>query len=233
MKKKNQFSSSNDILELDPLYLNQAENLIAKVKSGIKQTVFIELDCAPNGALNAFYYRNGIESAKIIKNLTASFLDREDYYFLDQAIDKAKNANFETDFNLGEKIGLWEKITLADFTEKISWSKAFCIKFNNGLTRIYRPDWKNLPKYCGYSRRWSIIISIYQYPKDFWLQKNFKPLPDLNGVSRNGMIYRLVFLCDPKQEKPELIGGLWISRPGLKIYLDKKSTVGLISPPKN
>ena len=233
MERKKQFSSSNDILELDPLYLNQAENLIAKVKNEIKQTVFIELDCAPNGGLNAFHYRNGVESAKIIKNLTASFLRGEDYYYLDQAIDKAGNNNFETDFNLGEKIGLWEKITLTNFSEKISWDESFCIKFKNGLTRIYRPDWKRLPQHCGFSRRWSIITSLYEYPRDCYLQKNYKPLPDLSGVYRNGMIYRLVFLCDQNQEKPELIGGLWISRPGLKIYLGRKSTVGLISPPKN
>lgn len=233
MKKKNQFLSSNDILELDPLYLNQAENLIAEVKNEIKQTVFVELDCAPNGGLNAFYYRNGIKSAKIIKNLTASFLGREDFYYLDQAIEEANNANFETDFKLGEKIGLWEKITRTNFTEKISWDKPFCIKFKNGLTRIYRPDWKSLPEYYGFSRRWLIIISIYEQPNDCWLQKNYNPLPDLNNVPGHGMIYRLVFLCEPNQEKPELIGGLWISRPGLKIYLDKKSMVGLISPPKN
>jgi hypothetical protein len=42
------------------------------------------------------------------------------------------------------------------------------------------------------------------------------------------MSYRLVFLYQELAE-PEFIGGIWISRPGYKIYPDKNSVVGLIS----
>jgi hypothetical protein len=42
------------------------------------------------------------------------------------------------------------------------------------------------------------------------------------------MHYRLVFSVE--KEAIDFLGGLWISRPGFKIFLGNDAVVGLVSP---
>lgn len=226
-KEKIQYIGSNEILELDQFHATQAKILISKLRPEKDKNVFIEIDCVPNGLLNPFSYGNGIESAKIIKDLAASYLGPERYW-LEEKIKVASGTGFKTDYELGERVSLWKKIDSIDYKEKINWSEAFCIKNTNGLTKIWHPEWRRLRYSNNFSTRAEIINFVYE-GNAYW-QKFFMPLPAPNNNSAWRMHYKLVFLAEAADKSLEFIGGLWISRPGFKIYPDKKSIIGLISP---
>ncbi len=231
MKNKNSqksgFTRSNEIMELEEFHAMQAKNLINKLKQKDEKNVFIEIDCIPNGSLNAFNYGNGLESAKIIYDLAGSFL-ATDRAWLSEKIHLAKNSEFELNVQLGEEAGLWKKINPERINEELNWDKPFCVKNEKGITKIWHPDWRRLGYNNGFSTRSSIMNFIYA--GGVYLQKFYMPLrtPERSPAWR--MHYRLVFFAKAGKQNLELIGGLWISRPGYKIYLDKNSTVGLVSP---
>lgn len=227
MRKKNQFIRSNQILELTQFNKTQAEILITKLRQKNDETVFFEVDCIPNGQLNAFYYDNGLISVKIIKDLAGSYL-ATDRAWLDQKIWSARNSELKTNFELGEEAGLWKRVEPSNYQEKINWGQPFCVKKENGLTKIWHPEWRILGYKNGFSTRKSIIEFIHGNPT--YLQKFYLPLPTPNYPSKWRMFYRLVFLAEAGQKKIDYIGGLWISRPGFKIYPDQSSLIGLISP---
>jgi hypothetical protein len=227
MNKKNQFIPSNEILEIEELHAMQAKNLIAKLRGENEQNVFIELDCMPNGNLNPFHYGNGLKSAKIIRDLAGSFL-AEDLPWLESNIYLASNSKFETNFQSGIEVGLWEQISSKNYNEKLNWEEPFCVKNEKGLTRIWHPEWRRLGYKNGFSTRMSVINFIHEGPT--YLQKYYSPLTAPHDSPTWKMHYRLVFLAKSGQKELDLVGGLWISRPAFKIYLDKSSLVGLISP---
>jgi hypothetical protein len=227
MKNKNQFIFSNEILEIEEFHAMQAKNLINKLRQNDDQDVFIELDCMPNGNLNAFHYGNGLKSATIIKNLVGSFL-AEDRPWLERKLYAAKNSEFKTNFQKGNEVGLWKRISANNYQEMLNWDKPFCIKNEKGITRIWHPEWRRLGYKNGFSTKGAIINFIFK--EITYLQKFYSPLvaPECSPVWK--MHYRLVFFAPAKEKQLDLIGGLWISRPEFKIYLDKNSLVGLISP---
>ncbi len=224
MKKKNQFVSSNEIMEIEQFNATQAKLLVVKLSTGEKNPTIVELDCSPNGNLGAFNYGNGIASARLIYKLAGSFLG-QDRAWLAEKIGAAKNSQFKTDFKTGEKAGLWKKITPNE-REGLDWTKPFCVKNEQGITKIWHPDWRRLGYTNGFSTRASIMSFIHEAPT--YLQKFQMPIK--SPVDSLRMHYRLVFFANAEKNEYEFIGGLWIARPGFKIYLNPDAIVGLVSP---
>jgi len=52
MKTNNQCAKSNEIIEIPQSYKGEAERLIKNLHKETRDS-FLEIDCAPNGALNA------------------------------------------------------------------------------------------------------------------------------------------------------------------------------------
>jgi len=228
MEKKNLFKNSNEILELDRSYENQAKELLINLQPEKKQNFFAEIDCAPNGQLNLISYGNGLKSAEIILDLAGSLLGSEKHW-LKSKIELSKDSNFKIDYPLGEKLGLWQRVCANDYEKILDFSQPFCIKNDKSLTKIWYPEWRVFGNHKGFATRGSIIKFIHE--ETTYLQKFHMPLASV-GASHWRMTYRLVFFCSASQEAPEFVGGLWISRPGFKIYPDKNSVVGLIAPQK-
>lgn len=226
-RKKQKFVSSCEIMELEEFHAMQAKSLISKLRNDLSQNVFMELDCIPNGNLNAFNYGNGLKSMELIKNLAGTLL-RNELPEIESKIYSAKNSKIETDFTLGAEVGLWEKIDVDNYQEKLNWNKAFCIKNAKGLTKIWHPDWRRLGYKNGFSTRSAVISFIHS--QETYLQKFYLPLPVPSSGPAWRMYYRLVFFAAANKIEPELMGGLWISSPGFKIYSSENSQIGLISP---
>lgn len=224
MKKKNQFVSSNEIVEIEQFNATQAKLLIAKLCAKEKSPIIVEVDCSPNGNLNAFNYGNGIESARLIYQLAKSFLG-QDRAWLSAKIGVSKHSEFKTDFKLGESVGLWTRITPEE-KEKLDWTNPFCVKNEKGITKIWHPDWRILGYKNGFSTRASIMSFIHESPS--YRQKFYLPMK--SPIESLKMHYRLVFFVNAEKKEYEFIGGLWIARPGFKIYLSKDAVVGLVSP---
>lgn len=224
MKKEseNLFGVSKEIIEIPIAYENEAKELVNNLWLN-NSSVLIEIDCRPNGHLNPFQFDNGTKSAKIILELGGSFLG-EERALLEQKITQANQNSFVPNYSRGEYLGLWKRVKENDYRELINWDEPFCVKNEKGITKIWHPDLRRYQK-SGAATRSSIVRFIRE--ERTYLQKLFAPLPAIN-FSSWGMSYRLVFFCQKNQE-PEFIGGLWISRPGLKIYPDKNAVVGLIS----
>jgi hypothetical protein len=222
MKKRTEFGISSKIIEIPANYENQAKQLASSLTLNQKN-VFIEIDCMPNGHLNSFNYNNGTKSAKTILEIAGSFLG-DDRLWLEQKIGISEKSTFIPNYGLGEGLGLWKRVRENDYRELINWNKPFCVKNDNGLTKIWHPGLRKSQR-TGSATRSAIIVFIRE--QRTYLQSLFTPLKAVYPSSWN-MSYRLVFFCSGVLE-PEFIGGLWISRSGLKIYPDKNSIVGLIS----
>jgi len=222
MEKRKEFGVSSKIIEIPVNYENQAKQLASSLTSNQKN-VFIEIDCMPNGHLNSFNYSNGVKSAKTILKIAGSFLG-DDRLWLEQKIGVSEKSIFIPNYGLGEKLGLWKRVRENDYRELINWSKPFCVKNDSGLTKIWHPGLRKSQR-TGSATRSSIVEFIKEHKT--YLQPLFTPLKAVTPSSWN-MAYRLVFFC-PAFSEPEFVGGLWISRSGLKIYPDQNSVVGLIS----
>lgn len=224
MKKKT-YTLSREILEINANLANQAQRLAHSLCPQPGGSFFLSIDCAPNDKLNPFNYGNGLESALLIKELGVSFLG-PDLFWLGQQILLSQQTEFKTNLNLGVDLGLWQKISTTDYTQKINWDEPFCVKNASGVTKIWHP----LRRHFGYDRSFStrsnIVNFIYAEP-ELYLQPFYMPLAPTNGEGRVKMIYRLLFFCSVGRD-PELIGGLWIKRPSFKVYLDKAAVVGLV-----
>lgn len=217
------FTSSNIIRELAPIYENQAKKLAEKLGADYENSL-VEIQCAPNGQLNAFHYGNGLQTAEIILKLAGSFLGK-DLAGFKKKIDIAKQSDFKTDFNLGERLGLWTRIKPNNYLEKIDWKQSFCIKNKKGLSKIWNPERGKSGYMEGFATREAIKNAINDGPS-YW-QPFYKPLRLSESGDASQVIYRLVFFHS--FEKTEFIGGLWISRNNFKVYINKDSTVGLIT----
>lgn len=225
--KKYPFVSSNEILEIEQLNVSQAKQLIGELRINEKQCAFISLDCVPDESLKAFNYGNGLESAKIIRDLGNSYIGPELPWF-EKKIWEAGKSNFKVDFKIGENLNLWNRVTPNNYQEKINWDEPFCVKNEKGLTKIWHPQWRRFGDKFGCATKGSIIRLIHE--ESTYLQNFYLPLNNQNYAEKWKMFYRLVFFAEADQEKPEFIGGLWISRPSFKIYPGTNSIVGLISP---
>ncbi len=226
MKTNNQCAESNEIIEINLAYKGEAERLIENLHKETRDS-FLEIDCAPNGALNAFHYGNGFKSAVIISDLSASFLGQERAW-LENKISLAQGSNFKTDWQLGEEAGLWTRVSPNNYEEKLNWNESFCIKHQTGAAKIWHPQWRSLGHHGSFATRSGIVKFIHEGEANY-LQPFYFPLPSINGESIWKMVYRLVFFCGAGQT-PELIGGLWITRPSFKVYPAKDAVIGLISP---
>ena len=224
MKKKDQFLPSHDIMEIEEFNATQAKLLVVKLSARETKPAMIAVDCVPNGSLGAFNYSNGLKEARIIYRLADSLLGPERAW-LAAKIGAAKNSQLTTDFAIGEQAGLWKRI-LPEERIELDWTKPFCVKNEQGLTKIWHPDWRRLGYKNGFSTQASIMSFIHAAPS--YRQKFFLPLK--NPIHSLRMHYRLVFFVNPKENEYEFIGGLWIARPSFKIYLNKDSVVGLVSP---
>ena len=227
--KKNQFEFSHEIIELNQFYNNQATEFAKKLR-GNTENFFLEIECSPNGQLNPFYYGNGLESAKLIQNHAGVFMGK-DFDYLKEKIKLSQTSNFVTDFSLGEKLNLWERVGADDYQEKLDWSQPFCIKNKTGITKIWHPNWRQIGYNMGFSTRGSITTFLHE--NQTYFQKFYAPLAAPSLSLQHRMHYRLIFCLSEIQKEPEFIGGLWISRVGFKIYPGKGSVVGLIAPSKS
>lgn len=221
MEKNLSFTSSNVIRELAPIYENQAKELAEKLGVDHKNSL-IEIQCAPNGQLNAFHYGSGVQTAEIILELAGSFLG-SDLDIFKKRISVAKKSDFKTDFDLGERLGLWSRITPNDYLEKIDWKQSFCIKNEKGLSRIWNHEKGKSGYMEGFATRETIKNAINDGPA--YHLPFYRPLR-LEGGDEGQVVYRLVFFR--YTERTEFIGGLWISRNNFKVYIKKDSIVGLI-----
>jgi len=223
-KVKNEFSVSGNIAEISQWHKIEAERLVEKLQSAHQEEGLISLDCAPGGnKLNPFHYNNGRNDAGVVKSLAGSFLG-DDLAWLEEKIALSSRSAFKTDYAIGEKLALWQRVRPNDYQQKIDWSHPFCVKHENGASRIWHPNRRQL----GYNNNLSTVGAIKEFifSDTSYLQKFFIPPIAENNQS---IIFRLIFICQ-KNKTPEMIAGLWISRPGFKVYPDKKATVGLISP---
>lgn len=225
MEKKNVFETSNEIIELPNVYEDQARNLATQLTINSNKNLFLEIDCAPNGHLNPFHYRNGLGSVRTLLEINHSFLG-SDQAWLEKRIAVA--AECEPDYSLAEKIGLWKRVNENNFEELIDWSLPFCVKNYKGVTKIWHPQWRKF-FHLGFATRSSIIKFIKE--EKAYVQPFHLPLSAINNIYWR-MTYRLIFFCSPGSE-PEFIGGFWISRVGFKIYPSKDSILGLISSENN
>jgi hypothetical protein len=225
--KKVKFEKSENIMQLDVFHAAKAQELAAKLRTSVEESVFIEIDCAPNGSLNAFNYSNGLNSVKIMKEIGLSLL-RNELPALERKIKAAKNSAFQTDFALGEIIGLWKRITIDNYSEQLDWDQPFCLKNEKGLTKIWHPEWRRLGFKNGFSTR-SALVKFIAAGK-VYLQKFYMPLPTPECGLNWRMYYRLIFFAPAHTFDLELMGGIWISRPGYKIYPEENALVGLVSP---
>ena len=226
--KKNAFEFSNEIVELNQLYKKEAIKLASELRENNKN-FFLEIDCSPNGQLNPFFYSNGSKSAEIIKDSAGAFLGK-DFDWFEEKLRVSQDSNFATNFSLGERLSLWERVRPNDYQKKLDWSQPFCIKNRNGITKIWHPRWRQIGHNMGLSTMGSITTFIQE--DQTYIQKFYAPLAALSLSPQHKMSYRLVFFLSSFEEEPELVGGLWISRASFKIYPGKDSVVGLISPAK-
>lgn len=226
--EKIQFIPSEHIVELNQRLESNAIQLANQLR-GENTNFFLEIDCSPNDNLNPFFYNNGFKSAQIINDLAASFLG-SDSLWLKKKLEKSEANIFETDFSLGEKIGLWERVNANNYQEKLDWSQPFCIKNKKGITKIWHPAWRQIGYQMGLSTT-NVIVKFLQEDKTY-LQKFYTPLQVPHLSLQHRMHYRLVFFIGDTNLTPEFIGGIWISRVGFKTYTCKDSVVGLISPNK-
>lgn len=221
--KKEKSIFSNVIIELNNNYESQAKNLVSKLNPE-GENGLIAIDCSPNGSLNPFYYENGLKSAAIIARLAGSFLG-SDRFWLKNIIKSSGESAFRTNLEIGEKIGLWERVRYDECQEKLNWNQPFCVKNNRKQTRVWHPDWRMLEGE-GFSARKDIFKFIAENVA--YTQKFYFPLPAVNRPENQWMHYRLVFYV--RENQVEFIGGLWLGRKDFKLFLTEKTTVGLISP---
>lgn len=221
------FNFCDKILELSSSNKKSAEEIIRLIQKESKDGIFVALDCLPKEKLNPFHYQNGLKDVKVIMELAGSSLKTNRDY-LEKKIIQAEKNDFKTDFSLGEKIGLWKRIAPNSGYDALDWSQPFVIKNKFNSTKIWHPDWREWSYPQGFATRGAIISLINE--GSAYVQKFHAPLLSTDGTSVLRMIYRLIFFCKDKNSSPEFIGGLWICRPGFKIYLGPGSLAGLISP---
>jgi len=225
--EKNAYGISSEVLEINELNRIQAEFLIRKLRQEDDKSTFIEVDCVPNGQLNAFHYRNGHQTAQIMIDLAGDTLEKEKSW-LEEMIMESKNSGFETNLSVAEKAGLWKRVSINNYSELLNWREPFCIKNEKGLTRIWHPDHRILNNGQEFSTRGGITTFIAE--NTCCLQKYYLPLAALKQGPQWRMIYRLVFFAEEGKTNFDFVGGIYICRPRFKIYLDKSSVIGLISP---
>lgn len=221
--KKNQVIISHEMMELESEHEAQATEAANRFQQIIPEPALLALDCIPNGNINVINYGNGADSLREIIKIGHSFLGAELAYF-ESLLNKK---SFQTDFPQGEALGLWKKVNHQNYDELIDWSQPFCLKHENGATKIWHPEWRRFGHNRSFSTRSEIIKFIYA-ANCYW-QKFHLPLPSPFTPGGWKMIYRFVFLCKI-ETRPELLGGLWISRRSFKVYPAKDAIIGLISP---
>jgi len=222
--KQESFTVSNEIVELGSNYEKLATVLVSRLRKN-GETGLIGIDCVPNGSLNAFSYDNGLEPAKIISNLAGSFPGMPGNR-LKEELAKGDSLVFKTDYAIGEKAGLWNRVSPNDYAEKLDWGRPLCVKNERGKTRIWHPEWRLLGHNNCFSTKGAIVRFVFD--NKAYLQDFYPPLPTTVCSLNYRMHYRLVFSVE--KEAIDFLGGLWISRPGFKIFLGNDAVVGLVSP---
>lgn len=223
--KKESFAISQEVIELNQSYETLATELVSRLKKP-GETGLIGIDCVPNGNLNAFNYGNGLEAAKTIRTIAGSFPGIATDS-LKRALEKGDDSVFQTNYEFGEKAGLWNRVRPNDYQEKLNWGRPFCVKNERGQTKIWHPEWRTLGHNRCFSTKGAIVKFVFD--NKAYLQNFYFPLPTTVNPLDYRMYYRLVFSVE--QAEANLVGGLWISRPGFKIFLGSDAVVGLISLP--
>ncbi|MFA6514443.1 MAG: hypothetical protein WCT50_04135 [Patescibacteria group bacterium] len=179
-----------------------------------------------------------------IGEITSSFLGK-DSFWLERKIISTKNSGLAIDFRTGVKLGLWKLITSESYSDdylkelgwgksfcvkpgELNWEQPFCVKNEEGLTKIWHPNWRTLGYKNGFSTKESITKFIEKTPT--YLQKFYAPFPASDKEPTRKMYYRLIFFVEAGAKKIDFCGGLWISNFGFKIFQDENSIVGFISP---
>lgn len=215
------------VIKISQKYKEAAEELIDKLAPYLPNTAIVALDCAPNGTLNAFHYADGKNDAETLKELAPHLQN------LDSLISQA--SKFKIDYQVGEKVGLWEKLNYEDFEEKIDWENAFVVKKQTGEMKIFFPCLNRKKakgkinsqgiRRAGGSTKHDIIMFLYQ-PGANYYQPYFHPLPGPITPCRN-TTYRLLFSREKPQES-YFIAGLWVSTVSLRIKNETQIRTGLI-----
>ncbi|HCU70319.1 MAG TPA: hypothetical protein DIC35_01020 [Candidatus Moranbacteria bacterium] len=130
----------------------------------------------------------------------------------------------------GDKLGLWTEVGIEDF-DVLPWNQGFCIKpLQNSKCRdveIWCP-WHNSKKtgIGGCSTR-TRIYRILEKNGRMYLQNFISP--ENSVVYGHMMILRVFFGYDALREEYVFMGGVWNSRPNLKIHGTPDTVIGPIN----
>jgi len=136
------------------------------------------------------------------------------------------------DKSYGEKMGLWKKVTPEDFSQ-FPWEEGFCLKpLKSSKCRgveIFHPankKRKNKNRTRGASTKTRIQKTLSHY-KEMYLQPLIEPenCPFFLG---NKMALRIFFGYNVKKSEYQFLGGVWNSRPNLKIHGSSDTIMGII-----
>jgi hypothetical protein len=238
IKKLNLMKNYDSFVELDCLP-NGSLNLF-RYGDGLKSAKITK------DLINLLLFNDSLNPGvnKGIGEITNSFLGK-DSFWLEKRVVSTQNSGLAIDFRAGVKLGLWKLITSEHYSddylkelsweksfcvkpEALDWEKPFCVKNEEGLNKIWHPNWRTLGYTNGFSTKESIMKFIGKSPT--YLQKFYTPFMVSKKEPTRKMYYRLLFFVEAGAQKIDFCGGLWISNLGFKIFQDENSIIGFISP---
>lgn len=130
------------------------------------------------------------------------------------------------DKSYGLSLGLWKKI---HSREELDFDKAFVLKpLQGSKTRdmyLWHPE--RLP---GTVTRTKIENALISHKDGMFMQLYIDPMRiDISG-EQHCMMYRVYFGLDPKEKTWKFLGGLWNSRPNVKIHGASDAVFGPVPP---
>ncbi len=136
------------------------------------------------------------------------------------------------DKSYGEKMGLWKKVQSEDFFQ-FPWEKGFCLKPKQSSkcrgVEIFHPTSrkrKSKDRVKGASTKTRIRKTLVKY-EEMYLQSLIEP-EDCPFFSGNKMALRIFFGYNVKEKEYQFLGGVWNSRPNLKIHGASDTVMGII-----
>jgi len=170
-----------------------------------------------------------LEQAQKSSDLLLIRAEPEETEFHQFAARSVSSVRRKGDRRYGQNLNFWSEVTLNDYRD-FNWNEGFCLKTKkNSKCRgieIWSPDKIRLgkKKISGAATR-TRIIRILQEEGIMYYQSFIKPMLDPDG---NPMIYRLFFLYDISKKRYIYAGGLWNSRPNLKVHGAPDCTFGAV-----
>ncbi len=136
------------------------------------------------------------------------------------------------DKSYGEKMGLWKKVKTEDFFQ-FPWEEGFCLKPCQSSkcrgVEIFHPTnkkRKSKDRVRGSSTKTRIQKTLTEYG-EMYLQPLLEP-EDCHFFPGNKMALRIFFGYNIKKSEYQFLGGVWNSRPNLKIHGSSDTIMGII-----